>query len=131
MRQGGESKRGKRHFVFGTMPKRGADLDLSGRGPKRLGSLKEEEEDNWKTTLFFWRGDLSLEQKTKRAKRRLVWRGTWVGSGEDELPTDEEFKTSQNTFELNGPADSGCLLTSPLQLHELDGFEVMRNSSMI
>jgi hypothetical protein len=55
----------------------------------------EEEDEDWKATLFYWRGELKLDAK----KRQLTWSGAWVGSTGD-LPSDGEFASSLNAFAL-------------------------------
>ena len=68
-----------------------------------------EEEGDWRDTVFYWRGVLSLARAknvdTASSLKGLVdsgamsWCGAWVGS-ESGLPSDSELKSSKNTFEL-------------------------------
>ena len=51
----------------------------------------------WKNTLFVWKGML-----TKTENDQCEWTGTWIGIEEDEMPSDEEFKSSPNTFNIKG-----------------------------
>ena len=87
---------------------------------------EEASEGNWKETLFFWRGGLTLEspKKGKRGGGRLVWKGTWVGCQDDELPSEDDFRSSPNKFELKMPCPAGQQLSTPLQIHELSDVEV-------
>mmetsp|Transcript_137 Transcript_137/g.502 ORF Transcript_137/g.502 Transcript_137/m.502 type:complete len:233 (-) Transcript_137:427-1125(-) len=106
------------------MPKRkGKRAEEGTRNTRQQGSeaAEREEEDvgNWKETLFFWRGELSLEQKTRGQK--LVWHGSWVGAQDGEMPLDEDFASSKNKFTLHLPGQKG--LSNPLQLHQLCDIE--------
>ena len=62
------------------MPKRKA---TSSSGKKKKPAL------DWRVPIFYWRG--TLTDKT--------WQGTWVAS-EFGLPSDDDFKASENTFKL-------------------------------
>mmetsp|Transcript_21736 Transcript_21736/g.43124 ORF Transcript_21736/g.43124 Transcript_21736/m.43124 type:complete len:145 (+) Transcript_21736:1-435(+) len=91
----------------------------------------------WKKTLFCWRGDLLLtpvekaEEKKQedglfghdngkkedgnnevldKCKLKLTWKGTWVGSSSQLLPSDKEFDSSQNKFQLQATCDSDLAL---------------------
>jgi hypothetical protein len=55
----------------------------------------DEDKEDWKTTLFYWRGELRLDAE----KHQLVGGGPWVGRCASGLPSDEEFARSPNTFE--------------------------------
>lgn len=55
------------------------------------------EEDDWKATMYYWRGTLSFAAET------LTWKGAWVGSRAG-LPPDSEFASSPNEFTLTAPA---------------------------
>ncbi|GMI61035.1 hypothetical protein ScalyP_jg6805 [Parmales sp. scaly parma] len=58
-------------------------------------------EYDWKETIFFWRGDLSIDYE----KKEISWKGTWVGSTFGQ-PEDIEFAESANTFSLTAPYPS-------------------------
>ena len=49
-------------------------------------------EPDWRTPLFFWRGEVSSNGTS--------WSGTWVASA-DGLPSDADFAASANTFTLS------------------------------
>lgn len=56
----------------------------------------ESIEDDWKETLFYWRGVLNQTDPY-----RMTWKGAWVGSASG-LPTESDFRASTNTFSLTG-----------------------------
>ena len=62
------------------MPKRKA---TSSSGKKKKPAL------DWRVPIFYWRGTLTGK----------TWQGTWVAS-EFGLPSDDDFKASENTFKL-------------------------------
>jgi len=61
---------------------------------------KRKAQQDWRATLFYWRGTLSLDSQDK-----LVWQGAWVGS-EDTAPTAEQYHESTNTFKLTSSVSS-------------------------
>jgi len=61
---------------------------------------KRKAQQDWRATLFYWRGTLSLDSQNK-----LVWQGAWVGS-EDAVPTAEQYHESANTFKLTSSVSS-------------------------
>lgn len=52
---------------------------------------------DWKETLFVWRGDLYCSPAGE-----VTWKGSWVGTQNpiDEFPSPEDFRSSENLFEL-------------------------------
>lgn len=58
---------------------------------------------DWRETLFFWRGGLTLEGSS------LVWAGAWVAGVEGECPSETEFTESDNVFSLSTPFEKGTL----------------------
>jgi len=52
---------------------------------------------DWRSTIFYWRGRLTLESEL------VTWSGAWVGSSEGH-PTPEAFAASENTFSLTAAA---------------------------
>ena len=62
------------------MPKRKA---AASSGKKKKPAL------DWRVPIFYWRGTLTGK----------TWQGTWVAS-EFGLPSDDDFKASENTFKL-------------------------------
>jgi len=53
--------------------------------------------DDWKATLFYWRGLLTHEPGSST----LSWEGAWVGSASG-MPSDADFEASENTFAQTG-----------------------------
>ena len=58
---------------------------------------------DWRDTLFCWRGVLSATEGGG-GKERVMWSGTWVGSEDGELPTQDQFEQSKNKFQLSAEA---------------------------
>jgi len=67
----------------------------------------DEDSDDWKATLFYWRGLLTHEPGSST----LSWEGAWVGSASG-MPSDADFEASENTFQTH------CPLLWPLPLIE-------------
>jgi hypothetical protein len=78
----------------------------------------DEDSDDWKATLFYWRGDLLFDSGSKA----LTWKGAWVGSSHG-LPTDQEFASSPNSFTLTAQRIEGpvVLSASAAELRPADG----------
>jgi hypothetical protein len=62
----------------------------------------EEDSDDWKATMYYWRGELSFDG----GKKMLTWKGAWVGSTRG-LPSDQEFAASPNAFTLTSAKIKG------------------------
>jgi len=56
-------------------------------------------ERDWRATLFVWRGALDTASHTCGAPM-LEWKGAWLGTDDDSMPSDADLKASPNTFEL-------------------------------
>ena len=70
--------------------------------PKKRRRKAPAPEDDWKSTLFCWRGRVVEEEGASRAR----WTGTWVGCGHgEERPTDADHAASANTFALSFEVD--------------------------
>ena len=70
--------------------------------PKKRRRKAPAPEDDWKSTLFCWRGRVVEEEGASRAR----WTGTWVGCGHgEERPTDADHTASANTFALSFEVD--------------------------
>jgi hypothetical protein len=56
--------------------------------------------DDWKRTLFVWRGVLS----NMESSNTLSWKGTWVATEDavSRFPAEKDFQDSENRFELIG-----------------------------
>ena len=55
--------------------------------------------DEWKETLFVWRGFVEAGNE----EGEIVFEGTWVGQEKKaDFPTNEEFENSENKFKLVG-----------------------------
>jgi hypothetical protein len=63
---------------------------------------EEEDSDDWKATMYYWRGELSFDG----GKKMLTWKGAWVGSTRG-LPSDQEFAASPNAFTLTSAKIKG------------------------
>ena len=80
---------------------------------------KAEPEEDWRSTLFFWRGELS----------EGAWAGTWVGTLDPAAPTAAQHAASAATFSaaLAPPAGPdalqglACAVASRYQLDQGDG----------
>ena len=81
------------------------------------GAEEQEDENDWKLPLFFWKG--TLEQHTTKTKTSpLVWKGSWVsGLSKDGLPSLDDYKA---TKEGNSFSVSGKLSTSAKKAKEVD-----------
>ena len=51
---------------------------------------KSAPKPSWRDTLFYWRGELCVND-SYTDHGCLLWTGTWVGSDDGVLPTDEQF----------------------------------------
>ena len=54
-------------------------------------------ERDWRSTLFVWRGHLEINSPDEQ---QISWRGAWLGTDDDAMPSDAALKASANTFEL-------------------------------
>ena len=57
-------------------------------------------ERDWRSTLFVWRGELEIGGSPDTGPQ-ISWRGAWLGTDDDTMPTETALKESANTFELN------------------------------
>ena len=78
--------------------------------PKKRRKKAPAPEDDWKSTLFCWRGRVVEEPVEEEAldggAARATWTGTWVGCGHGEArPTDADHAASENTFALGFEID--------------------------
>ena len=52
---------------------------------------------DWRATLFVWRGHLEINSPDEQM---ISWRGAWLGTDDDTMPTETALEASANTFEL-------------------------------
>lgn len=80
---------------------------------------KSEPLSDWRSTIFYWRGNISITPSDSGKDATLIWEGSWEGSA-DGFPKEEEFQSSLNKFRLvcNDPKNiSGDSITT----NETDG----------
>ena len=68
------------------------------KAAKRARTSKPVERD-WRATLFVWRGELEIGGSPDTGPQ-ISWRGAWLGTDDDAMPSDAALKASANTFEL-------------------------------
>ena len=68
------------------------------KAAKRARTSKPVERD-WRATLFVWRGELEIGGSPDTGPQ-ISWRGAWLGTDDDTMPSDAALKASANTFEL-------------------------------
>ena len=68
------------------------------KAAKRARTSKPVERD-WRNTLFVWRGVLGVGGSPDTGPQ-ISWRGAWLGTDDDTMPSDAALKASANTFEL-------------------------------
>ena len=68
------------------------------KAAKRARTSKPVERD-WRATLFVWRGELEIGGSPDTGPQ-ISWRGAWLGTDDDTMPSDADLKASANTFEL-------------------------------
>ena len=68
------------------------------KAAKRARTSKPVERD-WRATLFVWRGELEIGASPDTGLQ-ISWRGAWLGTDDDTMPTETALKASANTFEL-------------------------------
>ncbi len=66
------------------------------KAAKRARTSKPVERD-WRATLFVWRGHLEINSPDEQM---ISWRGAWLGTDDDAMPTEANLQASANTFEL-------------------------------
>lgn len=75
-----------------------------------MSKRKSSVASDWRTTVFFWRGALTLS-----GEGELVWVGAWVGSAGPGEPTADEFAASDNVFRLTAKTQLEVLSVESLQ----------------
>ena len=65
------------------------------KAAKRARTSKPVERD-WRSTLFVWRGELEIGGSPDTGPQ-ISWRGAWLGTDDDAMPTDTALKASANT----------------------------------
>ena len=68
------------------------------KAAKRARTSKPVERD-WRATLFVWRGELEIGGSPDTGPQ-ISWRGAWLGTDDDAMPSEAALKASANTFEL-------------------------------
>ena len=89
-------------------------------GSRKRKAVRAEPEEDWRSTLFFWRGEL----------RGGAWEGAWVGSRAPAAPSAAQFAASASAFAaaLTPPAPAAaaeaglsCSVASRYHLDQGDG----------
>ena len=75
-----------------------------------MSKRKASEASDWRATVFFWRGALTLS-----GDRDLVWAGAWVGSTGPGEPSADEFASSENVFRLTAKTQLEVLSVESMQ----------------
>ena len=65
--------------------------------PRKAAKRARTVERDWRATLFVWRGHLEIHSPDEH---QIAWRGAWLGTDDDTMPSDAALKASANTFEL-------------------------------
>ena len=65
--------------------------------PRKAAKRARTVERDWRATLFVWRGHLEIHSPDEH---QIAWRGAWLGTDDDTMPTETALKASANTFEL-------------------------------
>ena len=65
--------------------------------PRKAAKRPRTVERDWRATLFVWRGHLEINSPDEQM---ISWRGAWLGTDDDTMPSDADLKASENTFEL-------------------------------
>ena len=65
--------------------------------PRKAAKRARTVERDWRATLFVWRGHLEIHSPDET---QISWRGSWLGTDDDTLPSDAALTASPNTFEL-------------------------------
>ena len=67
--------------------------------PRKAAKRARTVERDWRATLFVWRGELDIGGSPDTGPQ-VSWRGAWLGTDDDAMPTEAELQASANTFEL-------------------------------
>ena len=67
--------------------------------PRKAAKRARTVERDWRSTLFVWRGELDVGGSPDTGPQ-VSWRGAWLGTDDDAMPSDAALKASANTFEL-------------------------------
>jgi hypothetical protein len=67
--------------------------------PRKATKRARTVERDWRATLFVWRGDLEAGTLPTLGPQ-LEWRGAWLGTDDDTMPSAAALRRSPNTFEL-------------------------------
>ena len=67
--------------------------------PRKAAKRARTVERDWRSTLFVWRGELEIGASPDTGLQ-ISWRGAWLGTDDDTMPTETALKASANTFEL-------------------------------
>ena len=67
--------------------------------PRKAAKRARTVERDWRSTLFVWRGELEIGASPDTGLQ-ISWRGAWLGTDDDTMPSDADLKASENTFEL-------------------------------
>ena len=67
--------------------------------PRKAAKRARTVERDWRSTLFVWRGELEIGGSPDTGPQ-VSWRGAWLGTDDDAMPSDAALKASANTFEL-------------------------------
>ena len=67
--------------------------------PRKAAKRARTVERDWRATLFVWRGELDIGGSPDTGPQ-ISWRGAWLGTDDDTMPSDADLKASENTFEL-------------------------------
>ena len=65
--------------------------------PRKAAKRARTIERDWRATLFVWRGHLEINSPDEQM---ISWRGAWLGTDDDTMPTETALEASANTFEL-------------------------------
>ena len=65
------------------------------KAAKRARTSKPVERD-WRGTLFVWRGELEIGGSPDTGPQ-ISWRGAWLGTDDDAMPSEAALKASANT----------------------------------
>lgn len=72
--------------------------------PRKAAKRARTVERDWRATLFVWRGDLEADTIPMLGPQ-LEWRGAWLGTDDDTMPSAAALKASENTFGLEAQFD--------------------------
>ena len=67
--------------------------------PRKAAKRARTVERDWRATLFVWRGELEIGGSPDTGPQ-ISWRGAWLGTDDETMPSDAALKASANTFEL-------------------------------